>query len=59
MGLLDFDDTYVPPFKPKEHGKKAVKQTALSQEGRDSELNNHGRDEVTEDFSDSPFADRV
>ena len=58
MGLLDFDDTYVPPFTPKE-GRKAVKQTALSQESRDSELNNLDHDEVTEDFSDSPHAGRV
>tara|TARA_R100001086_G_scaffold170822_2_gene93338 strand:- start:953 stop:1132 length:180 start_codon:yes stop_codon:yes gene_type:complete len=54
MGLLD--DDYVPPFKPKE--RRYRKQTALSQESRDSELNNLEREEVTEDFSDSPFADR-
>lgn len=58
MGILDFEDTYVPPFTPKE-SRKAVKQTALSQESRDAELNNYDRGEVTEDFGDSPHADRV
>lgn len=58
MGLLDFEDTFTPRFTPKE-SRKAVKQTALSQEARDAELNNLGHDEVTEDFGDSPHADRV
>lgn len=59
MGLLD-DDGYVPPYVPPNHpSRRAPKQTALSQEARDAELNNHGRGEVTEDFADSPFADRV
>ena len=31
----------------------------ISDEARLSELNNFGHEEVTEDFSDSPFADRV
>lgn len=57
MGLLDFEEDYTPPFKPRE-SKRYEKQTALSQQGRDSELNNMGHEEVTEDFSDSPFADR-
>ncbi len=62
MSLLDFDDTYVPPYNPKDYtreGKKRIKETVLSQEARDSELNNFGRAEVTEDFGDSPFADRI
>lgn len=59
MGLLDFEDTFVPRFTPKEESRKARKQTALSQEARDAELNNHDRGEVTEDFADSPFADRA
>ena len=58
MGLLDFEDTFVPRFDPKE-SRKYRKQTALSQEARDAELNNMDHDEVTEDFGDSPFADRV
>ncbi len=58
MGLLDFDDTYESPFDaPKP--KRFEKQTALSQEQRDFDLNNHDRAAVTEDFSDSPFSDRV
>lgn len=52
MGLLDDDRTllWVPP-KPKRY----VKQTVLSQEERDLELNNHDRPEVTEDYQDSNF----
>ena len=57
MGLLD--DDYKPPYQPPKHTTKYVKQTVLSQEARDAELNNEGRAEVTEDFSDSPFADRT
>ena len=56
MGLLD--DDYVPPYRPAEP-KRYAKQTALTQEQRDEELNNLGRKEVTEDFADSNFADRV
>lgn len=61
MGLLDFDETYKPLYQPPHtrDGKKRQKETALSQEARDTELNNFGREEVTEDFSDSPHADRV
>lgn len=58
MSLLDFDDTYTPPFKAPEP-KRYEKQTALTQEARDAALNNEGRSEVTEDYSDSPFADRI
>lgn len=57
MGLLD--DEYVPPYVPPTMGKRFRKQTALSQEERDAELNNFDRKEVTEDYSDSPFADRT
>lgn len=41
MGLLD--DDYVPPYQPPENpyrGKRYDKQTVLSQEKRDTELNN-------------------
>lgn len=56
MGLLD--DDYVPPWvAPKP--KRFENQTALTQEHRDKELNNLDRPELTEDFSDSPFADRI
>jgi hypothetical protein len=57
MGLLD--DDYKPLWKPPKEGKKFRRETALSQQDRDSRLNNDDREEVTEDFSDSPFADRV
>ena len=54
MGLLD--DNYVPPWTPPKP-KRYERQTALSQEARDQELNNHDRPEVTEDYSDSPYHD--
>jgi hypothetical protein len=57
MGLLD-DDNYKPRYTPPEP-KRYRNQTALTQEQRDEELNNLGRKEVTEDFADSNFADRV
>lgn len=53
MGLLDFEDTYVPPFKPRSEEREPT------EEERQRLLNNHDRSEVTEDFGDSPFADRV
>lgn len=49
MGLLDFDETYKEPYKPGEYtreGKRRHKETALSQEQRDVELNNHDREET-------------
>ena len=55
MGLLD--DDYKPLWTPPKP-KRFRKETDLSQQQRDDELNNHDRKEVTEDFSDSPFADR-
>ena len=57
MGLLD--DDYKPLWKPPKEGKKFRRETALSQQDRDSRLNNDGREEVTEDFSDSTFAGKV
>lgn len=57
MGLLD-DDDFVPRYIPPKN-RRYVQQTVLSQQSRDEELNNHDRSEVTEDFADSPFADRI
>jgi hypothetical protein len=55
MGLLDpIPERWTPP-----DSKRFRKETPLSQEQRDLELNNEGRGEVTEDYSDSPHADRV
>lgn len=53
MGLLD---EVKPPFTPKVYTDRRARMT---EEQRLEELNNMGRDEVTEDFEDSPFADRV
>jgi hypothetical protein len=55
MGLLDDD---VPPLWKPPKPRRYEKQTILSQQQRDDELNNHDREPITEDFSDSPFADR-
>jgi len=56
MGLLDNEPT--PRYTPKEfRGKKYTKQTALSQQARDEELNNLGRKKEVDDFSDSNFLD--
>lgn len=45
MSLLDFDDTYIPRFKPK--------RTKMSPEiDNFFELQNFGREEVSEDFGD-------
>jgi hypothetical protein len=57
MGLLDFEDPkplYTPPKKTGAFNR----ESAETQQNRDGELNNFGRKEVTEDFADSPFADR-
>jgi hypothetical protein len=59
MSLLDFDDTYVPPYQSKKKTGRYFNESILMQEARDAELNNLDRTEVTEDFSDSPFSDRV
>lgn len=50
-----FDEDPKPLFTPRNKGnkfsKKFLRQTALSQEQRDSELNNDGR---TEDYKSEP-----
>lgn len=53
MGLLDFEDTYKKPFKPK------IRKYPFGPEGDDrlKELNNDEREEVTEDYRDSPYLD--
>jgi hypothetical protein len=56
MGLLD--DDYVPPYQPPKKTGRYARESAETQQDRDGELNNLGRKEVTEDFGDSPFADR-
>lgn len=58
MGLLD-DDNYTPRFTPKKKTGRFHNESPLEQENRDAELNNLNRDEVTEDFGDSPHADRI
>jgi len=57
MSLLD--DNYTPPYKPPHKTGRYARESAEMQQERDSELNNLDRTEVTEDFGDSPFADRV
>lgn len=57
MGLLD--DDYVPPYQPPKKTDRFARESAETQEARDAELNNMDHDEVTEDFGDSPFADRI
>jgi len=47
MGLLD--DDYVPPWTPPKP-KKYERQTALSQEARDLELNNFDREIEDENY---------
>lgn len=58
MSFLDYIEA-VSPFKPPRRTGRFHNESMLEQESRDSELNNLGRKEVTEDFGDSPFADRV
>lgn len=55
MGLLDFDKTYKPPFKP---SWGMVSKDIRKVDSNFFDLQNLGRTEVSEDFSDSPFADR-
>ena len=57
MGLLDNEPT--PLYQPPKKTGRYANESAERQEARDGELNNLGRGEVTEDFSDSPFSDRV
>lgn len=54
MSILDFDDTYKEPWS-----RKRVIERERTDEERFSDLNNMGHDVVSEDFSDSPFADRA
>jgi len=58
MGLLDYIEP-TPPYKPPAKTGRFHNESVLEQESRDTELNNLGRKEVTEDFGDSPFADRL
>ena len=53
MGLLDFEKTYKPLYVP------PSKRKHLSEEERQTQLNNYGRGQVTKDFADSPHADRI
>lgn len=52
MGLLD---DVKPPYVPPVYRDR---RSRMTEEQRLAELNNLDRDEVTEDFEDSPFADR-
>jgi len=52
MELLNDDSNPKPRFTPKTRYKSPTEEERLS------ELNNLDRDEVTEDFSDSPFLDK-
>ncbi len=58
MNLLDPDPKplYKPPVGSKR--KYVSEHDRLSEEQRLAELNNLGRGETTEDFGDSPFANR-
>jgi hypothetical protein len=47
MNLLD--DDYVPPYTPPKP-KRYVKQTALSQQARDEQLNNFDREIEDENY---------
>ena len=47
MGLLDDDPA--PRWEPPKY-KRYTKQSALSQENRDSDLNNHDKEEETEHY---------
>lgn len=53
MGLLDFEDNYKPPFKPRAEERKPT------EEEKQTFINNLDQKEVSKDFSDSPFADRL
>lgn len=58
MGLLDNDPA--PRYQPPSQGKRyRSEHDRLSEEQKLSELNNMDRGEVTEDYSDSPHADRI
>lgn len=51
MGILDFDDHYKAPFTPKRAHPERVRDNF-------EELQLLGRKPMSEDYSDSPFADR-
>ena len=53
ISKVKFDEVVSSLYKPKQRSTEY--QTA---DERLSELNNYGRERVSEDFSDSPFADR-
>ena len=55
MGLLDFNEKEITRYKPP-HYRSSL---GIDQEEKTlSELNNLGRDEVAEDFSDSPHLNK-
>lgn len=59
MGLLDFDDHYVPPFTPSRSKiNEAKDRRAGILKDNFQELQNMGHREMSEDFEDSPHADR-
>lgn len=58
MDLLGDNDP-VPLYQPPRKTGRYSRESAEQQEERDRELNNMGHGEVTEDFSDSPFSDRI
>ncbi len=62
MGLLDdVKPLYTPPrFRTRKYRSIHDKFNSAydPEEGRLQELNNDGRQTVSEDFADSPFADR-
>lgn len=49
MGLLDLEDDPKPLYTPPQ-SKRYVRQTVLSQEARDFELNNHDREVEDENY---------
>lgn len=55
MGLLD-DDHYVPPFTP---SRELVRQAKYQSPDNFQALQMLGRKERSEDFEDSPHADRT
>lgn len=57
MSFLDEND-YKPRYTPPKGKKYRSPYDSLSEEKKLSELNNMDREGVTEDFGDSPHADR-
>lgn len=58
MGLLDFDDTYVPPFRPSRGTMSRATQERQGGQDNFEALQGIGRSAMSEDFEDSRFADR-